>query len=77
MSPQQDVSVRDLLAVGPAVSAICTPPGTDADETDEADEARCAAKPDDEQGDRPEQQHRGQHDRRRDQQRGRDGTTVG
>jgi hypothetical protein len=26
MSPQQDVSVRDLLAVGPAVSAICTPP---------------------------------------------------
>jgi hypothetical protein len=32
MSPQQDVSVRDLLAVDPAVRAICTPPEGDGDE---------------------------------------------
>lgn len=45
MSPQQDVSVRDLLAAGPAVSAICTPPRpTDADEPSrtEPGRAECA-----------------------------------
>jgi hypothetical protein len=39
MSPQQDVSVRDLLAAGPAVTAICTPPDAEAaDARDAADE---------------------------------------
>jgi hypothetical protein len=37
MSPQQDVSVRNLLAAGPAVKAICTPPAADANEPERED----------------------------------------
>jgi hypothetical protein len=72
MSPQQDVSVRHLLAVGPAVSAICTPPEDGADEP--ADEPAGTAPSDGEPGgpaERPGHHQAADQSRQRPQGQGR------